>query len=439
MCDTMIALGNSTQTGFNILAKNSDRNPNEPQYYTFIPAADHDPGSRVKCTYIEVDQVPHTYALILSKPSWIWGGEMGTNEFGVTIGNEAIWTKLPYGQPALLGMDSLRLGLERGRTAAEAMQVIIDLLEKYGQGGNCAFDGEFYYHNTYLIADADEAWILETADRFWAAEKVRDIRSISNVMSVSQYDRIHPGAMAYAVAQGWCAGEKDFNFCTTFLDHFHPVDMGGTLRSGCTRRTITADAGKVTTETMLRALRNHNSNDPWESAHFSSPCMHACGPEGDCQSTASIIAVIRPNGKSTYWGTNMSIPCIAPFKPFWFDAFADDVVFPYDKQEEAMAAWLYREQINRAMVAGKLDEAAYKAELYALEQDWIARCAAVEDKDASTRKAFSEQISREEKAFIDKWIANIGTTAPKPRGSESYRSAWAVWDQKMGKNRVIAY
>lgn len=63
----------------------------------------------VQCTYIEVDQVPQTHAVVLSRPSWLWGAEMGANEHGVCIGNEAVWTKEPVQDgEALLGMDLLR-------------------------------------------------------------------------------------------------------------------------------------------------------------------------------------------------------------------------------------------------------------------------------------------------------------------------------------------
>lgn len=63
----------------------------------------------LQCTYIEVEQVWKTHAVILSRPSWLWGAEMGANELGVCIGNEAVWTKEPVGEgEALLGMDLLR-------------------------------------------------------------------------------------------------------------------------------------------------------------------------------------------------------------------------------------------------------------------------------------------------------------------------------------------
>ncbi len=57
------------------------------------------------CTYLDVPQVTHTHAVLLAKPFWIWGAEMGTNDQGVTIGNEAVFTKVPYGTRRRLDRD----------------------------------------------------------------------------------------------------------------------------------------------------------------------------------------------------------------------------------------------------------------------------------------------------------------------------------------------
>jgi len=158
MCDTIVALGNVTADGVTILGKNSDREPNEAHHLLRLPAARHPPGSRVKCTYLEIPQVEQTYAVLLAKPFWIWGAEMGANEHGVAIGNEAVFTRVPYDKrPGLIGMDLLRLALERGRTAREALDVITGLLAEYGQGGNCGFKHPTYYHNSFLIADPHSA------------------------------------------------------------------------------------------------------------------------------------------------------------------------------------------------------------------------------------------------------------------------------------------
>ena len=67
-----------------------------------------------------------------------------------------------------------RLGLERGGSAREALEVITALLEQHGQGGSCKEEPiPFVYHNTFLLADRHEAWVLETAGRYWAAQRIR--------------------------------------------------------------------------------------------------------------------------------------------------------------------------------------------------------------------------------------------------------------------------
>ena len=148
MCDTMAARAAATTTGGTLFAKNSDRERNEAQYLQSLPAQRYGKGAVVRCTYIAIPQAAQTHAVLLSRPFWIWGAEMGANEHGVVIGNEAVHPRaLPQRQRALIGMDLLRLGLERGATAAEAVEVITSLLEQHGQGGSCGHLSARFYDN----------------------------------------------------------------------------------------------------------------------------------------------------------------------------------------------------------------------------------------------------------------------------------------------------
>ncbi len=119
-CDTFVCLRDTTTDGAVIFGKNSDRSPNEAQGLLSVSArrwfddSDAKPATLpLKCTYITIDQVASTHACVLSKPGWIWGCEMGANEHGVSIGNQALFSRVPTEDKALLGMDLVRLGLER--------------------------------------------------------------------------------------------------------------------------------------------------------------------------------------------------------------------------------------------------------------------------------------------------------------------------------------
>ena len=102
-------------------------------------------------------------------------------------------TVVDDGPDALLGMDLLRLGLERASSAADAVSTIVDLLEAHGQGGSCSHEHpRFRYDNSFLVADPDGAIVLETAGRSWATEEVRGPgRAISNGLTIPAFAKAH--------------------------------------------------------------------------------------------------------------------------------------------------------------------------------------------------------------------------------------------------------
>ncbi|MBA7550610.1 hypothetical protein ES705_43129 [subsurface metagenome] len=159
MCDTYVALNTATLDNSVIFGKNSDRKISEAQIITFSPHKKYSKAHDLKCTYISIPQVSETYAVILSKPFWMWGAEMGANKYGVVIGSEALATIEPLRDNGLIGMDLVRLGLERGKTAKGSLNILIELIERFGQGGAHFQDGA-NYHNSFIIADPDEAYIL---------------------------------------------------------------------------------------------------------------------------------------------------------------------------------------------------------------------------------------------------------------------------------------
>ncbi|XP_028736475.1 secernin-3 isoform X2 [Peromyscus leucopus] len=309
-CDTFVALPPATVGNRVIFGKNSDRLFDEVQEVIYCPAAVHnDLGKRLKCTYIEIDQVPETYALVLSRPAWLWGAEMGANEHGVCIGNEAVWGRENVSkEEALLGMDLVRLGLERADTAEKALDVIVDLLEKYGQGGNCAEGEEFSYYNSFLIADRNEAWILETSGKYWAAEKVQEtgVRNISNQFSITtKIDREHPDMRNYAKQKGWWDGREDFDF-TAAYSYINTASMMTSSSRYCQGyKLLNKHKGNITFETMTEILRDKPSG---------------INMKGEFLTTASMVSVLPQDSSlpCIHFFTGTPHPERSVFKPFIF-------------------------------------------------------------------------------------------------------------------------
>lgn len=313
-CDTFVVLPPASQDCI-VFGKNSDRPSKEIQEVVYFPAKNFDGCNDLQCTYIEIPQVAHTQAVILSRPSWMWGAEMGANDFGVCIGNEAVWTKLTNEKylikEKLLGMDLVRLGLERGKTAEEALDVIIKLMEQYGQGGLCSEDG-MTYHNSFLISDRKEAWVLETAGEIWAAEKITEgIRNISNELTIrKKFDRHHKDIHSFAEEKGWWKKEDgDLDFALVFTAG--ALEQGERLTEGKRLLEKFSEDRNFNVLNMMEVLRNKESGICMGEGGF-------CSTGSQVSLVATTSSPLTTNQPACHWFTATPDPSLSLYKPFVF-------------------------------------------------------------------------------------------------------------------------
>ena len=346
MCDTLVALANSTQDESVIFGKNSDRPRSEAQIISYIPRKNWIE-KEIQCTYISIPQVKETASVILSQPFWMWGAEMGANEYGVAIGNEAVYSYEPIRDNGLLGMDLVRLGLERGKNALESVHVITNLLEQFHQGGGCAFnDSGWSYHNSFIIADPKEAYVLETADDWWIVEKVINIRSISNGLSIrGKGDFRRNGIIQYAIERGYCKDDDAFDFALTFSgsNSVSPFSRGGKSKN-----MLLDNVKQINQEMMMDFLREHEAGI----------CMH-----GSFESTGSQVSYLKNDDCHIHWFTGTTLPCLSIYKPYHFPA-DEQVVLSPGPYPDVNQNWIWAKHSKYIKYGAKFD---YKEKIGKLE------------------------------------------------------------------------
>ncbi|MBI9086049.1 MAG: C69 family dipeptidase [Desulfobacterales bacterium] len=429
MCDTFVVLPPQTADGAVIFGKNSDREPNEAQSLEFHPAAGHAPGATVQCTYMEIPQANETYAVLLSRPFWMWGAEMGANERGLVMGNEAVFTKMPVDKTSgLTGMDLLRLALERADTAENAVETLVALLADHGQGGICGYEEKrMGYHNSYIAADPNEAWLLETAGPLWAARRITTAYAISNGLTIGEdFDRSHPDLVDTAKKRGWLKKGDNFNFARCYSDWFY------TTFSACRTRQETAEIylGEHGESFHLPAafslLRDHGPGEYRPDSHFlgNRICAHAGNAlaRNATQTTASLVAHLSPEDR-TFWATGTAAPCTGLFKPLWFESGGLPDIGPkpgalYDPE----TLWWHHEGLHRSVLTDHGRRLpAYGQERDRMEARWVADAKGVEEKD---RQAFSAAAFADARSRTDQWIQQVRAIAPETRQGWIYRRYW---------------
>ena len=399
MCDTLVVI---TTDGV-LFAKNSDRNPNEAQLLDWQPRRRHPTGSRVRCTWIEIGQVAETHAVLLSRPFWMWGAEIGANEHGVVIGNEAVFTDQAYAPTGLTGMDLVRLALERAETAIGAVEVITELLGRHGQGGGCGHeDRTLNYHNSFLVADATGAYVVETAGALWEVEHVTSgIRSISNGLTIPGFAR-------------------------------HAARIPTYFTQSKVRQAITGSCAASSPADLMAVLRDHGTKGP--APRFapvlgakSAPCMHAGGGiKATSQTTASWVAELRSGGDHRHWVTGTSAPCTSLFKPVRVDQALDlgsDATDRFDPD----TLWWRHERLQRAVSA----DPVRLLPLLTSERDAIeARWQALPPEPAA---AFAEADEA-----TDRWTAMVVAAGGPDRRPGWVRRYWDVRDSRAEMPHAIS-
>nr|WP_321451904.1 C69 family dipeptidase [uncultured Carboxylicivirga sp.] len=233
-CTNILVTKNASLDGSTMVSYAADSHDLYGELY-FWPAATYDPGSKLKVhewdtgKYLgEIDQASQTYTVI---------GNM--NEYQVTIGETTYGGRSELVNPdGLIDYGSLiYIALQRSTSAREAIQIMTELVEKYG-----------YYSSgeSFSIADKDEVWIMELIGKGkgmkganWVAIQIPDgyVSAHANQSRITKFEfqkenRFNdPTATVFnskdvidfAIEKGYFSGKKkDFSFA----DAYAPLDFG---------------------------------------------------------------------------------------------------------------------------------------------------------------------------------------------------------------------
>ena len=227
-CTNLIVGKNASADGSTIVSYSAD------SYGLFGELYHYPAGMHKKGTWIDVhewdtgkylgriEQARQTYNVI---------GNM--NEFQLTIGETTFG-----GRPELVDTTGIidygsliYIGLQRSRSAREAIRIMTDLVQQYGYYS----EGE-----SFTIADPNEIWIMEMIGKgpgirgaVWVAVRVPDdcISAHANQSRIHQFDMndkenclYAPDVVSFAREKGYFSGNnKDFSFA----DAYCPLDFSG--------------------------------------------------------------------------------------------------------------------------------------------------------------------------------------------------------------------
>lgn len=281
---------------------------------------------------------------------WITGSqyveEQYLNEWGVAITSNSSRSKVINGN-GRIDHNLRRVVIERARTAREAVKMSGSLVDKYGYASS---------GRVYLIADPNEAWVVEVANgKHWIAKRVPDdeVAIIPNYYVIDDFipsDTLNylssPDIIDYAETNGWYNPQTDkaFNFRKVYCQPERYNAVWNIARKWVILNQFSEKQynfsddfpfsikpkQKISIQLLMDALQNHYENTGYEndsSLKNKSPhkrngfsvkdTMNVCNFYNDY----ACITQLRnwlPAGIGNISWISPRYPCIQPFIPWYY-------------------------------------------------------------------------------------------------------------------------
>jgi secernin len=428
MCDTLAALPPSTIGNVVIFAKSADCEVNEANAVVRIPRQKHHPGEVVRLTHLAIPQASETFEILLTKAFWTYGCEMGINEYGLAMGEEAVYTTQDQTETkdGVIGPDLMRIGLERARNCQEAIEIMTGLLEQYGQGGNCEMSGNSHFDSSFLMSDTREAYILETAGRDWVVKQIKDIGSISNLLLIGEdWDR-------YSKSDG--NGKVDW--AKTYGRPEVPPTLGSPTRQLVTYHALKEVQGAIDVKLAFDIMRHHGDGyHPATAEAHQNICIHA-GPQENRWWQADGVMVTETGEHGVIaWLTGTSGTCVSIFKPVFLGVELPDFgPLPTENFNPASLWWKHELLHRRAMADFDKLVPEIRQDFDQIEAKFLAAAQSVKYGSDKEKKDFMEYCFRKAMQATEQWIERLRGRRDLVFEDPAYRAMW----QRMNREADLA-
>jgi secernin len=425
MCDTFVALPATTQQKTMLFAKSADCEVNEANAVVRIPRRKHVKGEAVRLTHLVIPQAEETYEILLTKAFWTYGCEIGVNEYGLAMGEEAVFTtEMKEEKDGIIGPDLMRIGLERAKNCQEAIRLMTGLLERYGQGGSAELKGNSHFDSSYIMADREEAYVLETAGRRWAVKKVESIASISNMLGIhTDWDSCSDGAASPKT--DWAA---------TYALPEVPPTLGSPQRQSITYDSLKSELGHIHVKGIFATMRQHGAGyHPARAEAHRNICVHA-GPQENrwWQADGVMVTDVGPHGVLA-WVTATSGTCVSIFKPVFLGMELPDLgPYPGETFDHRSLWWKHELLHRRAMADFDHLVPEIRQDFDPLEEEFLIQAETVKRGTSGEKAEFMEYCFREAMRLTEAWIARLQRRRDLKFSDPAYRAMWARLNAEAG-------